>query len=118
MALSSPTGGRADGTERKSGEPLPGGLVCELGPMSAPHTPPLPRPGSPISMDTLLTHRAWVRRLARSLVRDDASADDVEQRTWLAALRRPPWDAATAQAWLAKVTRNEAFNARRADRRR
>jgi len=73
---------------------------------------------APVPMETLLSHRDWVRRLARSLVRDEASADDVEQRTWLAALRRPPLDASTARAWLSRVVRNEAFGVRRADGRR
>src|SRR5260370_310211 len=38
----------------------------------------------------LLQHSAWVRRLARGLVRDDALADDLGQEAWLAALRPPP----------------------------
>jgi RNA polymerase sigma-70 factor (ECF subfamily) len=73
---------------------------------------------TPVPMETLLTHRDWVRRLARSLVRDEASVDDVEQRTWLAALRRPPLDASTSRAWLSRVVRNEVFLSRRADGRR
>ena len=69
-------------------------------------------------METLLTHREWVRRLARSLVHDDASADDVEQRTWLTALRFPPRRAETARAWLAAIVRSQASNAWRDERRR
>jgi RNA polymerase sigma-70 factor (ECF subfamily) len=69
-------------------------------------------------MSTLLAHREWVRRLARSLVRDDASADDVEQRTWLTALRSPPHDAGRARAWLARVVRNQALDSFRAEGRR
>jgi RNA polymerase sigma-70 factor (ECF subfamily) len=69
-------------------------------------------------LETLLSHRDWVRRLARSLVRDESSADDVEQRTWLAALRRPPRDAETSRAWLGRVVRNLATDARRARVRR
>lgn len=69
-------------------------------------------------METLLTHRDWVRRLARSLVHDDASAEDVEQRTWLTALRFPPRRSETARAWLAAIVRSQASNARRDERRR
>ena len=43
-----------------------------------------------IPMQHLLQHRAWVRRLARHLVVDEARADDLEQQTWLAALQKPP----------------------------
>lgn len=69
-------------------------------------------------METLLTHRDWVRRLARSLVRDQASADDVEQRTWLVALRNPPRYEATARSWLARVVRSQVLDAFRARGRR
>ena len=69
-------------------------------------------------METLLTHRAWVRRLARSLVRDGQAADDVEQRTWLAALSRPPQHEGTSRAWLGRVVRNIANDVARARRRR
>ncbi len=36
------------------------------------------------STEQLLADIAWIRRLARALVRDDATADDVVQETWLA----------------------------------
>ena len=72
----------------------------------------------PVPLETLLTHRVWVRRLARSLVVDDPTADDVEQQTWLAALRHPPRHQATARAWLGRVVRNLAMDSGRARRRR
>jgi RNA polymerase sigma-70 factor (ECF subfamily) len=72
----------------------------------------------PVPIETLLSHRAWVRRLARSLVLDGPSADDVEQQTWLAALRSPPRHAATSRAWLGRVVRNLALDTGRARRRR
>jgi len=72
----------------------------------------------PVPMETLLTHRAWVRRLAWSLVRDDQAADDVEQQTWLAAMQSPPRAGSSVRAWLARVVRNQVFNAHRAERRR
>jgi RNA polymerase sigma factor (sigma-70 family) len=75
-------------------------------------------PHAPVPFETLLAHRAWVRRLATSLVRDESSADDVEQRTWLAAWMHPPADGSTSRAWLGRVVRNQAVNARRGDARR
>jgi RNA polymerase sigma-70 factor (ECF subfamily) len=69
-------------------------------------------------MTALLAHREWVRRLARSLVRDEASADDVEQRTWVAALRSPPGQATSVRAWLARVVRRQALDTFRAQGRR
>src|SRR5262249_45007568 len=41
-------------------------------------------------LDSLLAHRQWVRDLARRLCADESAADDLEQQTWLSALRRPP----------------------------
>ena len=43
----------------------------------------------------LASHALFLRRLARKLVRDEASADDVAQETWRAALARPPREAVT-----------------------
>ena len=72
----------------------------------------------PIPFDELLGHRAWVRALARSLVADQATADDIEQQTWLAALRRPPRERATVRAWFATVVRNAVRERGRAAGRR
>ncbi len=72
----------------------------------------------PIPLDTLLTHRPWVRALARSLVHDPGTADDVEQETWLAALRNPPRHESTVRAWFSKVVRNFARESGRTGSRR
>jgi RNA polymerase sigma-70 factor (ECF subfamily) len=48
----------------------------------------------------------WVRRLARSLVRDESSVDDLVQETWLATLRRRPEDGPPPRSWVATVLRN------------
>ncbi len=55
-------------------------------------------------MDELLAHHEWVSRLARQLA--GAGADDVEQETWLAALRSPPDSRRSTRPWLATVVRN------------
>jgi RNA polymerase sigma-70 factor (ECF subfamily) len=71
-----------------------------------------------VSVTTLLEHREWVRRLARTLARDEATAEDIEQDAWVAAISRPPGHASSLRAWLGRVTRNLAFNRRRAASRR
>lgn len=67
-------------------------------------------------MQTLLEQSGWVRELARRLA-SGADADDVEQATWLAALRgggrRGP-----VRDWLGTVARNFARQERRARSRR
>lgn len=63
------------------------------------------------SLETLLSHRPWVRTLAAALAQP-ADADDLEQEAWLAALERPPRDEAP-RAWLATVLRRTASKMRR-----
>jgi RNA polymerase sigma-70 factor (ECF subfamily) len=70
------------------------------------------------SVEELLTHRLWVRRIARHLVRDDSLADDLEQETWLAALTNPPRHATSVRGWLATVLRRTLKRGRRGDGRR
>ena len=55
----------------------------------------------------LLVHDAFVRGLARQLVRDPEQAADLAQQTWLAALRRPPagTEVPTVRAFLAAIVR-------------
>jgi RNA polymerase sigma factor (sigma-70 family) len=50
---------------------------------------------------------AWLRRLARRLVRDEEEAQDLAQETWLAALRNPPRDGERRQ-WLRATARKLA----------
>lgn len=66
----------------------------------------------------LLRQDGWTRRLARSLVSDDALADDLAQDTWVSALRRPPEIRAPLRPWLRKVVRHNLFNQSRLGRRR
>ena len=63
-------------------------------------------------------HADYVRRLARSLVFDDARADDVAQDVWVAALEHGPRETSSLRAWLAALARNLAWKSRRGDRRR
>ena len=59
--------------------------------------------------ETLLEHAAWVRRLARGLVRDAHGAADLEQEVWAAALTH----AGRGRGWLARVAANLAHRSRR-----
>ena len=47
------------------------------------------------TVDDLLAHAAWARRLARTLV-GEGDSDDLVQETWMAALRERPDAGATA----------------------
>src|SRR2546428_4265986 len=73
---------------------------------------------APIPLDTLLAHRDWVRAVARAVVRDPNAADDVEQETWLAALRSPPRHEGSLRGWLGAVVRSRARRAGRSETRR
>ncbi|MEQ1892766.1 MAG: sigma factor, partial [Planctomycetota bacterium] len=76
-------------------------------------------PESPRSVhEELPRHGGWVRELARSLVRDEARADDVAQQAALAALRDPRATSAALGPWLARVTRNFARKDWRGEKRR
>ena len=66
------------------------------------------------SIEELLVHGAWLRRLATGLVAADGDADDLVQETWLAALVRWPVRREEARAWLARVIRNQAISRARA----
>ncbi|MFN0244961.1 MAG: sigma-70 family RNA polymerase sigma factor [Planctomycetota bacterium] len=66
----------------------------------------------------LLEHAAWLRRLARGLVRDASTADELVQRTWIAALERPPLTGSSLRGWLASVLKNFVRQDRRAGDRR
>ena len=73
---------------------------------------------SPLDAERLVEHAAWMRRLARRLVSDPATADDVVQETWQAALVSPPPDDRPLRPWLAHVVKNFARRAQRSQARR
>jgi RNA polymerase sigma-70 factor (ECF subfamily) len=68
--------------------------------------------------DELREQRAFLRRLARGLLGDDAAAEDVVQEAELRGLERGPADPESLRAWLVTVTRRLALNLRRARERR
>lgn len=65
------------------------------------------------SADQLLKHSGWARSLARQLVVDVATAEDVVQETWITALREQPSTDRPLRPWLERVIRNFAANSRR-----
>ncbi len=70
------------------------------------------------SLEALLAERAWLRRLAASLVHDACLADDLTQDTLVAAIERAPARVSRPRAWLATVLRNLTRNRARDERRR
>lgn len=56
----------------------------------------------------LLAHHGWVRALARTLVRNGAAADDLEQEAWVRALGPQPRPVSNVKSWLAAIVHNTA----------
>src|SRR5262245_60706037 len=73
---------------------------------------------APPTVERLLAERAWIVSLARSLVVDPASADDVAQDATVVALGRGPSEPAAYRGWIGRVVRNLSSNARREAARR
>jgi RNA polymerase sigma-70 factor (ECF subfamily) len=72
---------------------------------------------APLTADALLRHEAFVLRLARSLVRNEASAEDIAQEALLSALEHRPHPSGL-RSWLARVTRHRALDHLRGEQRR
>ncbi len=68
---------------------------------------------NPTNVERLLAHEHFVRRLAASIVRDPATADDLVQQTWLAVLRAAPTDVERPRSWLARIVHRIASNERK-----
>jgi RNA polymerase sigma factor (sigma-70 family) len=62
-----------------------------------------------VSLEELLTHAAWARRLARGLVSDDSLADDTVQDAFLTAVQKPPVGT-DLRGWLRKVLTHRRIN--------
>ena len=60
----------------------------------------------PADISALLSEAQWLTKLARSLTRDAAEADDVVQETFAAALRSPPEEDRPPRPWLRRVLLN------------
>lgn len=91
-------------------------LTAGIGSLNA-MTPPFAQ----ARIESLLEHSSWIRGLATQLASDPATADDLVQKTWLAALQRPPdssRDPRSLRRWLAAVLRNFAHQEHRGAGRR
>jgi RNA polymerase sigma-70 factor (ECF subfamily) len=76
---------------------------------------PEPRPAS---VEEILAHAEWVRRLALGLVGNEAGADDLTQEAMMRAIERPPIHGSSLRAWFARVVRNLAIDQGRRRQRR
>lgn len=73
----------------------------------------------PQTEEGVLARDAWVRELAAVVARDDLTAEDLAQETWLRALQaRVVEPVRDSGAWLATVLKNAARNVRRGEARR
>lgn len=63
---------------------------------------------SPVTIEELLEHGRWVRRLATSLVVGEEAADELAQASLVQAITHPPRHRGNLRAWLATITRNLA----------
>jgi RNA polymerase sigma-70 factor (ECF subfamily) len=75
-------------------------------------------PRTTLTADRLMAHTGWVRRLARTLVRDPAAADDLAHDALLVALDRPPEVREGIRSWFGRVLTNRLRMDARASRRR
>lgn len=74
--------------------------------------------GNPNNVAEILEQTSWLRSLARQLVRDPHTADDVVQSTIIAALAWEELPREGLRNWLAGVARNMARQISRGERRR
>ncbi len=72
-------------------------------------------PSAQVPLEALLSEAGWLRALAQSLVSDPATADDLVQETWLAALQHPPSVDRPLRPWLRTVLENFARMRRRGE---
>src|SRR5204863_20594 len=71
-----------------------------------------------LTVDDLLRHAGWLRRLAAGLLGDGDAGQDVAQETMVAAWRRPPATDRDVRPWLATVATNTMRDLARAEARR
>ncbi len=71
-----------------------------------------------MEMHALLTHAEWVRRVARDLVRDPHTAEDLAQDTMLRAIQNAPERIRSPRHWLGRILRNVVRERYRRDMRR
>src|SRR3954447_7274115 len=70
-----------------------------------------------LTMEQLMAHSGWLRRLAGGLLGDSAAADDAVQEAFVSAMRRPPDTRGSVRAWFGAVLTNRVRSNARRDRR-
>src|SRR5688572_17599136 len=68
-----------------------------------------------IRAEDLLEHATWLRGLARSLVADPQSADDLVQQAFVTVIEHPPRHARGLRGWFGRVMTNAARQAGRSN---
>ena len=72
--------------------------------------------GNPdVILQDLLAHDSWIRALARHLVSDEHTAEDLAQEAWVEVLEKPPRKVGRLTSWLGGVVRNLGAMHQRAD---
>lgn len=71
-----------------------------------------------VPLESLLAQRAWVRRVARALTRNEADAEDLAQEAWVRALENGPREEPAVRRWFRTVMAHAARDAHRRDDRR
>ena len=71
-----------------------------------------------ITLEELVGETVWLRRLAQSLVKDQAAVDDLVQDTYLVAAEHAPTDGRPLRPWLARVLVNRVRTGWRGGERR
>jgi RNA polymerase sigma-70 factor (ECF subfamily) len=83
---------------------------------SGSETPCQEQQGDQGTVEQLLGHHAWIRRIAHGRV-GEGDADDVAQNVWVSCIQHPPRPA-TARSWLRTVALNLVRDGWRSERRR
>jgi RNA polymerase sigma factor (sigma-70 family) len=78
----------------------------------------LPAMQPPHRPEQHIADMAWLARVARALVHDPATAEDLAQDTWIAALRRRARGEDAGRGWLSRAVRGRLWNLRRDEQRR
>lgn len=73
---------------------------------------------SPFHPDELMQHRDALRRMARGIIGETESAEDVVQSTFLSALESPRRSPDSLRAWLMRILRSRAVDVLRSRSRR
>ncbi len=78
----------------------------------------MPPPPDPLPVTEIVAQQRFLRSVARQLVRDAATADDVVQESYLRAIEEPHARPRSVRAWLGRVVANLAHDRRRGEHRR